>query len=76
VYLKEVVVMEERSIVLQFSLLSFLHLVLPLLLQLCYTLMDGKKNSVIHTYTHTEREKQTIIATCVPAAGAPWRWSS
>lgn len=37
-YLKEVVIVKERSVVLQFSLLGFFYLILPLLLQFCYTL--------------------------------------
>ena len=37
-YLKEVVVVEERSVVLQFSLLGLLHLILPLLFQFRDTL--------------------------------------
>lgn len=38
VYLKEVVIMKERSVVLQLSLLGFFYLILPLLFQFCYTL--------------------------------------
>lgn len=37
-YLKKVVVVEERSVVLQLSLMGLLHLILPLLLQFCDTL--------------------------------------
>ncbi len=37
-YLKEVVVMKERSVVLQLSLMSLLYLILPLLLQFGDTL--------------------------------------
>lgn len=37
-YLKKVVVVEERSVVLQLSLMGLLHLILPLLFQFCDTL--------------------------------------
>lgn len=37
-YLKEVVVVKERSVVLQFSLMGLLYLILPLLFQFCDTL--------------------------------------
>lgn len=37
-YLKEMVVMKERSVVVQFSLMGLLYLILPLLLQFCNTL--------------------------------------
>ena len=40
VYLEEVVVVEEGSVVLQLALLRLLHLVLPLLLQLSHTLEE------------------------------------
>lgn len=39
-YLKEVVVVKERSVVLQLSLLGLLYLILPLLLQFCNTLKE------------------------------------
>lgn len=42
-YLKEVVVVKERSVVLQFSLLGLLCLILPFLLQFCYTLKATQK---------------------------------
>lgn len=37
-HLKEVVVMKERSVVLQLSLMGLLYLILPLLFQFCDTL--------------------------------------
>lgn len=37
-YLKEVVVVKERSVVLQLPLLGLLYLILPLLFQFCNTL--------------------------------------
>lgn len=42
-YLKEVVVVKERSIVLQLSLMGLLYLILPLLLQFCDTLKTTHK---------------------------------
>lgn len=42
-YLKEVVVMEERSVILQLPLLSLFHLVLPLLFQFCYALKAAQR---------------------------------
>lgn len=41
-YLKEVVIVKERSVVFQLSLLGFFYLILPLLFQFCYTLKAQK----------------------------------
>lgn len=38
VYLKEVVIVKKRCVVLKFSLLGLFYLILPLLFQFCYTL--------------------------------------
>lgn len=48
IYLKKMVVMKERCIVLQLPLMGLIHLILPLLFQFCNTLAITEE---IHTVT-------------------------